>query len=1190
MKKILNGRYSPRGSISKLMLKMKLLTLFLMVGLAASAVNSYSQNTKLSLNLNQVTVKEVITQIEQNSEFIFLYNEKSLDLNRLVNFSVKDESIELILEQLLGTTGNNWRVYDRQIVILEKEAKEPATSQIATPNATIVEIQPQTKELSGLVRDERNMPLPGVSIIVKGTTVGTITNMDGTFNLSVPLNSQSLVFSFIGMRAQEVAIGNQTNFSVVLVEETFGVDEVVVVGYGVQRKANLTGAVDQVTSETFEGRSIPNINQGLKGVVPNLNIKLMDGKPTQAPAFNIRGTTSIGQGGNALVLIDGVEGDPSLINPNDIASISVLKDASSAAIYGARGAFGVILITTKDPSAGKTSVTYSANFSVKNPVIVPDLVSDGYTFATMFAESFINRENSFPQNVNKTLKFSQAYLDEWERRKGMTGLPEVEIHPTTGEYWYFASTDWYKELYKDFNTANEHNVTVSGSSEKTSLLVSGRYYAQEGLFRYNSDDFKVMNLRSKGSVQLYPWLRIDNNTDYSDMTYHNPLNVGEGGGIWRNIADEGHPLAPMFNPDGTLTMVAAYTVGDFYIGKNGIDTKRQIFKNTSAFSADLLKNELNIRGDFTFQNTYFNEKQKRVPIPYSNAPGVIAYVGTTTNDLRDINTTTQYIATNLYANWEKTLADAHYIKLLAGYNYEESTFKRYMAQRNGLIFDDANDMNLALGQSITVQGGYQKWVILGGFSRLNYSFKDRYLFEINARYDGSSKFPDNERFGFFPSFSAGWRISNESFWSVSEKIISDLKIRASYGSLGNGNISPYVYQEQFNLSQSGIILQGSRPLFTRNPSVLPDGLTWESSTTQNIGLDATMLSGRLYFVGDAYMRKTTDMFAIGMTLPAIFGATSPRGNYADLETTGWEASLTWRDKFTVKSKPLNYDLRLTLADNKAIVTKYNNPDKLLTDYYEGMRIGEIWGYVSDGYFTSQADIDSHAKQSPTFRTTANGTWFPGDPKFKDLNGDGLINPGTNRLDNPGDRIIIGNNTPRYTYGINLGADYGSFNFSAFFQGVGKQDWYPLQESNLFWGQYTRPYGDIPKTQLGNIWTPENPDAYWPRYLSRIANNADGPLRAPQTKYLQNVAYIRLKNVQLGYNLPRTLISKIAAEQARLYVSAENIWTYSPLYKISKNFDVENAVASDQLFTSSNSGDAYNYPMLKSVTLGLSITF
>lgn len=351
-----------------------------------------------------------------------------------------------------------------------------------------------------------------------------------------------------------------------------------------------------------------------------------------------------------------------------------------------------------------------------------------------------------------------------------------------------------------------------------------------------------------------------------------------------------------------------------------------------------------------------------------------------------------------------------------------------------------------------------------------------------------------------------------------------------------------------------------------------------------------MLDSRLYFVADAYMRNTTDMFTIGMTLPAVFGATAPKGNYADLETTGWEAALTWRDKFSLKSKPFNYDVKLTLADNKSVITKYNNPDKLLSDYYEGMVLGEIWGFVTDGYFTSPEDIANSPQQSPTFKTTANGTWFPGDVKFKDLDPDGFINYGTDRVDNPGDRKIIGNNSPRYMYGISLGGDWNNFNFSVFFQGVGKQDWYPRYESNLFWGQYTRPYGDIPKSQLGNIWSEENPNAYWPRYVSRIANNADGPLRAAQTKYLQNVAYVRMKNVQLGYDLPGNLISKISASNARIYVSAENIWTYSPLYKISKNFDVENAVASDQLFTSSNAGDAYNYPMMKSITLGLSITF
>lgn len=1160
-------------------LKMKL-TAILTFLVFVSFGNGFSQ-VKMSVRFANTDIRTAIATMEEKSDYIFLYKDEIFDFSKRVTADFRDAGFDEVLQSFCDQTNVNYEVRDRQIILTERPV---------IPGLEDSNVQQDRRQVTGTVRDSRGQPLPGVTVLVKGTTTGTVTNMDGTFQLMIPANAEIIEFSFIGMRKQEMPVAGRSLFDVTMQEETIGVDEVVVVGYGTQKKANLTGAVDQVTSEVFEGRSMSNINQGLKGVVPNLNIKLMDGKPTQAPQFNIRGTTSIGQGGNALVLIDGVEGDPSLINPNDIASISILKDAASAAIYGARGTFGVILITTKDPTQGRTSVTYSTNYSVKNPVVVPDLVSDGYTWAKMFAESFINRENSMPQNVNKTLKFSQAYLDMWEERKGKTGLPEVEINPTTGEYMYFASTDWYKELYKDYTSSNEHNITISGSTDKTSLLITGRYYKQDGLFRYNTDDFNVMNIRSKGSIQLFPWLRIDNNTDYSDMFYHNPSNVGEGSGIWRNIADEGHPLAPMFNPDGTLTMSAVYTVGDFWYGKNGYDTKRKIFRNTTGFNADFFNKKINLKGDLTLQNTNFNEKRRQVPVPYSNKPGVIAYVGTTTNDLRDINAETQYIATNLYANFEDTFNDAHYVKLLVGYNYEESTYKRYMAQRNGLIFEDAYDMNLALGQSITVQGGHEKWAILGGFSRLNYSYKDRYLFEINARYDGSSKFPENERYGFFPSYSVGWRVSNESFWNVPDNLISDLKLRASYGSLGNGNISSYVYQEQFSISQSGIILGGVRPQQTRNPSVLPAGLTWETATTQNAGIDLSMLNGRLYFVADAYMRKTTDMFTIGMTLPAVFGATAPKGNYADLETTGWEAALTWRDKFNLKSKPFNYDVKLTLADNKSVITKYNNPDKLLSDYYEGMVVGEIWGFVTDGYFTSQEDIANSAKQSPTFKTTANGTWFPGDVKFKDLDPDGFINYGTDRVDDPGDRKIIGNNSPRYMYGINLGADWNSFSFSVFFQGVGKQDWYPRYESNLFWGQYTRPYGDIPKSQLGNIWSEENPNAYWPRYVSRIANNADGPLRAAQTKYLQNVAYVRMKNVQLGYDLPKNLISKISASNARIYVSAENIWTYSPLYKISKNFDVENAVASDQLFTSSNAGDAYNYPMMKSVTLGLSITF
>ena len=1044
--------------------------------------------------------------------------------------------------------------------------------------------------ITGTVTDEKGSLLPGATVQVKGTNQGAVTDVSGKYSLDVSSPSVTLVFSFVGYVAKEVPVQNQTSVNASLKEDIQGLQEVVVVGYGVQKKANLTGAVDQVTSSSLENRTMSNLTQGLKGLVPNLNIRILDGKPNQSPSYNIRGLTSIGQGGSALILIDGVAGDPGMINPNDIANISVLKDAASASIYGARGAFGVVLITTKNPSKGKTSITYSSNFAIRQPIAVPDLVTDGYTFAKMFSESYFNWENTLPAAVNKTLKFSQAYLDELQRRSTLTGLPEVEIDPVTGDYVYYASHDKYKELYKDYTTGTEQNISISGSSETTSFLLTGRLLSQAGIFRYNTDDYGMSNVRAKGSVQVFPWLRFDNNSEYSDMNYYNPLNVGEGSGIWRNIGDEGHVLAPMFNPDGTLTMSAAYNVGDFWYGKNGITTNRRLFKSTTGFATQFFNDKLRLKGDFTFRNSDNNEKQRRVPVAYSNHPGVIAYVGTTYNDLQERYNVTQYIATNLYAEYENIIGGAHYLKVLGGYNYEQSTYRNLTAQRNGLIFEDAEDINMALGLLTTTTGGWDRWNILGGFGRINYAFKDRYLLEVNGRYDGSSKFPSDQRFAFFPSFSAGWRISKEPFFKVSDKVISDLKLRASYGSLGNGNISSYTYQEQFSISQLGRILNGVRPQSTSRPSVLPTGITWETATTQNIGLDISAISDRLRFVGDAYIRNTTDMYTIGMTLPAVFGTTPPKGNYADLKTTGWEASLSWRDRFNVSAKPFNFEVRVTLADNKSVIEKYNNPEKVLTDYYEGQEIGEIWGYVTEGFFIDAADIAAHADQS-LFKNTSSGANFPGDLKLVDSDGSGKVDYGTNRIGNTGDKQIIGNSAAHYTYTINLNADWNNIFVSAFFQGVGKQQWWPSSEASLFWGQYNRPYNPIPKWQLGSYWTPENTGAYLPRYVSRLANRSGSMLvEAPQTKYLQNIAYLRLKNIQIGYNLPNSIVSKIGASNLKVYFSGENLWTMSPLYKITRDLDVENTGPSDQLFTSGNAGDGYNYPMMKNVTFGLSVTF
>ena len=1038
--------------------------------------------------------------------------------------------------------------------------------------------------------------LPGVSIMVNtptGQKTATTTNDNGEYTVAIPANATSLVFTFTGMESKTETIKGRNTINVQMTSTSLELQQVVVVGYGTQKRANATGAVDQVTSKSFENRPITNLTQGLQGMLPNLNLKMGDGKPTQSPSYNIRGATSIGQGGNALILIDGFEGDPSLLNPNDVETVSILKDAASAAIYGARGVFGVVLITTKKGVRGRTSVNFSSNYAIKSPITTPDLVTDGYLWAKMFSEAFVNGDGAFPQNVNKTQKFSQAYLDEFKRRKE-SGQPynEVEVNPTTGEYTYYGSTDYYGALYKNNLAAYDNNLSVSGGGEKATFLISGRFSKQDGLFRYNTDDYDMKNIRARGSIDVFPWLTVENNVDYSSSNYHNPINVGEGGGIWRNIADEGHPSMPLFNPDGTLTFSSVYTVGDFIYGKNGFDTRREVLRNITGLRSKFFNNKFRVNVDLTFRNSENDRYQKRVQVPYSNFKGVTSYVGTTTNDLASDNRTTRYWATNIYTEYENNFGNNHYLKAMVGYNYEQSTFNRIAVQRNGLIFENASDLNLALGQAITTGGGYEQWAILGGFSRLNYAFKDRYLVEVNARYDGSSKFPSNQQYGFFPSVSAGWKINKESFWRVPTSVVSELKLRGSYGSLGNGNIASYAFQEVFNISQSGVILQGTRPQTTRNPGVLPGGLTWETSTTSNIGLDLGMLSGRLTFTGDAYIRKTTNMFTFGLTPPAVFGAATPKGNYADLTTRGWEASLTWNDKVGNGKKPFRYNVRLTLSDNKSVIDRYNNPDKLISDFYEGQTLGEIWGYETEGFFIDAADIASHAKQNPQMRASPSNIWYPGDIKLRDLNKDNLINVGENKVGNSGDRRIIGNSAPRYNFGVNLGADYNNFSFSTFFQGVGKQQWYPSTEAEMFWGQYNRPYNNIPIFHLGKMWTPDNINAYFPRTMSRAASNSTTrTLGVAQTRYLQNVAYVRMKNIQVGYNLPANLISRIGAHSVRVYFSGENLFTYSPMYKIVKNtIDVENAVAADQDLNTGNAGDGYNYPLLKSFSFGINLGF
>ena len=1048
--------------------------------------------------------------------------------------------------------------------------------------------------VTGTVTDETGEPLPGVNVMVKGTATGMSTDNNGRYAITVPNTGAVLMFSYVGFTPVEQVVGNRTAINVQLTEDTRMIDEVVVVGYGTQKKINLTGAVEAVTSEVFDNRSVSNTTQALQGVVPNLNITLADGKPNRTAEFNVRGTTSIGQGGSALVLIDGVEGDPSFLNPNDIESVSVLKDAASAAIYGARGSFGVVLITTKRPVKGKTSVNYTGNFSLQKQAQLPEFVTDAVTWLEHFRAAFYNQSGTVPTSINNN---TQYYSDEWLDRmrawKASGAGPKIEVLPN-GDYEYYSNTDWMGMLFKDQAFVQDHNLNISGGSDKADFYVSGRFYNSDGMYNYDPDTYRSYNLRAKGSLEAFKWLRVTNNMEFSSTFYHQPVSSqGRGPSIQRYIEVNAFPSQPMFNPDGSYTRSGACTLGAFIDGNNYQDNARNLFKNTVGFNTNFFNNTFRVIGDYTFRYDTRDFFWKRVKVPYfQNANETEpSMMGDLNGVIYEWMGHTMYTASNLYAEYENTFNEKHYVKAMAGWNYETSTYKANSIQRNQLLLESAESIQLATGSSITPGASFTRWRTAGSFFRLNYGYRDRYLVEVNGRYDGSSRFPTNQQWGFFPSISGAWRLSEESFWNVDKKLFSDAKIRASYGSLGNGNISPYTYLELLSIGNSGRVLNGALNKRTSAPSPIPDGLTWEKATTTDIGLDFGMLTGRLRFSGDYYIRKTTDMYVPGPTLPEIFGANSPRGNYADMTTKGYEMTLTWQDKFMLAGKPFRYQIRGTFYDYISTIDKYFNPTKRFTDHYEGKIVGEIWGFETDGLF--QYDPTPEEYINTIFTTSSDARWRAGDLKIRnrDNSADNMITRGEQTLDNPGDMTIIGNTEPRYQYSFNLSADWNGFFFYAFFQGVGRKDWYPGSET-AFWGQYNRGYNQMPAWHLNNYWTPENPDAYLPRY-AQYNGTLGYSNHVPNDRYLQKVSYLRLRNLQVGYTLPASVVSKANMKSVRIYLSGENLASWSPLYKVAPNFmDVSTAANNTDPDVDSgyNQGSGNGYPLLKTLSLGISLTF
>ncbi|GAA4470180.1 SusC/RagA family TonB-linked outer membrane protein [Nibrella saemangeumensis] len=1151
----------------------------------------------MTLQLYNVTLKEALEQIQEKVNTKFVYSSR-VSLNEQVSIDVKNQKLSKVLDQLLVPRGITYRVINEQIVLARDKGFKEA-SLIPTLDSKMQGYLNQEIRIRGTVSAADGQgTLAGVTVVLKGTTKGTTTDGAGNYEISVPNASAALVFSFVGYLPQEVTVGNRSVVNVTLSIDSKTLEELVVVGYGTQKKVNLTGAVSQVQAKDLENRPLNNMSQILQGMLPNLNITFSTGQPGQGGSLNVRGETSI-NGGGPLVLIDGVPGDINRINPNDVESVSVLKDAAASAIYGARGAFGVVLVTTKSAKNGKTSVSYSNNFGWSTPTVSTRFLTNGYEHVKLNDEAFIRATG------NSYTRYSEEDYKELEARRydkvEDPARPWTVVKNVNGKdiYNYYGNYDWWNTLFNMTQPSRQHNVNLSGGTDKINYFLSGSIFEKEGIMRTNTDKFTSYTLRSKINAQVTPWLRISNNTQYFDSKYKYPGLEGGANANFVAITVHAMPAYAPQNPDGTPTyntLKNNYSIGDGLFanllkGVAGGEKKVHELTTINSVTIDFTKN-WNLVANHSYSFYIADDWYRSAVAQYSIQPGIMTTVPNyNTDQLRQTMWFDPMNVSNLYTSFNKTFGK-HYLAATAGMNYESKKHQRLFGARKNLLSESLNDLNLGTGEQLSGGDSYQ-YSLFGAFYRANYDYAGKYLLEVNGRYDGTSRFGEGRRYGFFPSVSAGWRISEEEFFTPVRGIVNNLKVRASYGTLGNqlpsnsNSSSFYPYISIMPTALSSWINNGQKLTYVNSPNPISPFLTWEKATTSNLGLDADVLRNRLNISFDAYIRNTTDMLVPGRVLPAVFGATVPTENAGDLQTKGFELALAWRDQFKVAGKPLSYNASFILSDSKSTITKYDNPNKILSSRYVGQVIGEIWGYPIDGYFKTDEEAQSYKVDQTIVnrqRLSAPGEWSKlraGDLKFIDLDGNGKIDQGANTLADHGDLKIIGNGRARYRYGVNLGANWNGFDLSVFAQGIMRKHWYPGNNADKFWGPYSRPYYSfIPEDFADDVWTPENPNAYFPVLRGYTALNAGGDLNAPNDRYIQNVGYLRLKNVVLGYTFPESLTKRIYIPRARVYVSGENLLTYTPLR--TKYIDPE------QL-----DGDGTNgrtYPLSKTVSAGLSINF